>query len=71
MFFCVISVSSSLVGIRVCVMILAIRLNGVKKLLYIMKSWELIYRVKRWFFLIIWIYVKRLSYIVIFFFACN
>lgn len=43
-------------------MTLATRLNGVKKPLHIMKSWELIHRVKRWFSLTIWIYAKRLSY---------
>lgn len=30
-------------------MTLVTRLNGVKKPLHIMKSWELIHRVKRWF----------------------
>ena len=33
-----------------------------EKPLHIMKSWELIHRVKRWFSLTIWIYAKRLSY---------
>ncbi|CSP94500.1 Uncharacterised protein [Shigella sonnei] len=68
---CVISVSSSLVGIRACVMTLATRLNGVKKPLHIMKSWELIHRVKRWFSLTIWIYAKRLSYTATSLPACN
>lgn len=59
------------VAIRACAMTLATRLNGVKKPLHIMKSWELIHRVKRWFSLTIWIYAKRLSYTATSLPACN
>lgn len=42
-----------------------------EKPLHIMKSWELIHRVKRWFSLTIWIYAKRLSYTATSLPACN
>ena len=56
---------------QACAMTLVTRLNGVKKPLHIMKSWELIHRVKRWFSLTIWIYAKRLSYTATSLPACN
>ncbi|STM08903.1 nicotinate phosphoribosyltransferase [Escherichia coli] len=42
-----------------------------EKPLHIIRSWELIHRVKRWFSLTIWIYAKRLSYTATSLPACN